>query len=84
MIMQFEAPGGTLKFEYFADTDTLYIQLRKGLGVDAREVATDIVFDYNESVEVIGIEFEHASERTDLMNVQLSSLPVKHGASVVP
>ncbi len=70
-----------MKFEYFSDTDTLYIQLREGPGVDAQEVAADIVFDYNEAGEVIGIEIEHASQRTDLMNVQLSSLPVKTAAS---
>lgn len=71
-----------MKFEYFPDTDTLYIQLREGPGVDAQEVAHDIVFDYNETGEVIGIEIEHASERTDLMNVQLSALPVKSVSTV--
>lgn len=71
-----------MKFEYFPDTDTLYIQLREGPGADAQEVATDIVFDFNEAGEVIGIEVEHASERTDLMNFQLSSFPLKTVASV--
>ena len=71
-----------MKFEYFPDTDTLYIQLRKGPGADAQEVAPDIVFDFNEIGKVIGIEIEHASKRTDLMNVQLSSLPIKSTALI--
>jgi len=66
-----------MKFEYFSDTDTLYIQLREDPGVDAQEVAPDIVFDFNDAGEVIGIEIEHASERTNLMNFQLSSFPIR-------
>jgi uncharacterized protein YuzE len=58
-----------MRFEYFADTDTLYIQLQQGPGVDAHEVAPDIGLDYNEAGEVIGIEIEHASARTDPTNL---------------
>jgi len=69
-----------MRFEYFPDTDTLYIQLQEGPGADAREVAPDIVFDFDADGNVIGIEIEHASKRTDLTSLQLSSMPV--GASV--
>jgi uncharacterized protein YuzE len=65
-----------MRFEYFPETDTLYIQLKEGPSADAREVAPNVVLDFNESGEVIGIEIEHASERTDLNNFQLSSLPL--------
>ena len=65
-----------MRFEYYPETDTLYIQLQEGPGADAQEVASDIVLDFNEAGEVIGIEIEHASERTDLKNFQLSALPV--------
>jgi uncharacterized protein YuzE len=65
-----------MRFEYYPDTDTLYIQLQDGPGADAQEVAPNIVLDFNAAGEVIGIEIEHASQRTDLMNFQLSSFPV--------
>ena len=65
-----------MKFEYYPATDTLYIQLQEGPGVDAREVAPDTVLDFNESGEVIGIEIEQASKRADLTNFHLRSLPV--------
>lgn len=65
-----------MKFEYFPDTDTLYIQLRDGAGANAEEVAPDIVLDYNAAGEVIGIEIEHASENTDLKSLQLSAIPL--------
>ena len=69
-----------MRFEYYPETDTLYIQLQEGPGADAQEVASDIVLDFNEAGEVIGIEIEHASERTDLKNFQLSALPVSTAA----
>jgi uncharacterized protein YuzE len=65
-----------MRLEYFADTDTLYIQLKESKGADAQEVARDIVLDFSESGEVIGIEIEHASERMNLKDLHLSALPV--------
>lgn len=70
-----------MRFEYYPDTDTLYIQLQDGPGADAHEVAPNIVLDFNAAGEVIGIEIEHASQRTDLMNFQLSSFPVYRPAN---
>jgi len=64
-----------MRIEYFSDTDTLYIQLRDGPGSDAEEVAQDVVLDFNEAGEVIGIEIEHASQRIDLGGFQLSAIP---------
>jgi uncharacterized protein YuzE len=64
-----------MRLDYFPDTDTLYIQLRGVPGVDAQEVAEDIVFDFNEAGEVIGIEIEHASQRMELNSFQISALP---------
>lgn len=65
-----------MRIEYYSGTDTLYIQLQDGPGADAQEVAPNLMLDFNAAGEVIGIEIEHASQRTDLMNFQLSSLPV--------
>lgn len=61
-----------MRFEYFPDTDTLYLALKSGPGVDAREVALNIVLDLNEAGDVIGIEVEKASEFTDLETLQLT------------
>jgi len=64
-----------MRLEYFPDTDTLYIQLRDVPGADAQEVAEDIVLDFSESGEVVGIEIEHASQRMDLRDFHLSAIP---------
>ena len=69
-----------MRIEYYTETDTLYIELRPGPGVDAREVAPDVVLDLGKDREVIGIEIEHASTRTDLRNVELSALPIGRAA----
>jgi uncharacterized protein YuzE len=69
-----------MRLEYFSDTDTLYIELRKGPGADAQEVAEDVVLDFNEAGEVIGIEIEHASQRMDLGDFHLSAIPTKSAA----
>lgn len=73
-----------MRIEYFPDTDTLYIQLQEGPGADAHEVASDIVFDFNDAGDVIGIEIEHASERTDLANFQVSAIPTAPAISQAP
>ena len=64
-----------MRFEYYPETDTLYIELQEGPGADAQEVAPDIVLDFNGAGEVIGIEIEHASERTDLKNFVTIQVP---------
>jgi uncharacterized protein YuzE len=73
-----------MRLEYFPDTDTLYIELRKSPGADAQEVAEDIVLDFNAAGEVIGIEIEHASQRMDLRDFQLSAIPMTSTASSAP
>lgn len=64
-----------MTFEYFSDTDTLYIALRPGPSADAGEVAPDVVFDYDTDGNVIGMTVEHASERADLGSFSVTAIP---------
>ncbi len=64
-----------MTFEYFPDTDTLYIAFRPGPGADAAEVAPDVIFDYDASGHVIALTVEHASERTDLTSFSVTRIP---------
>ena len=61
----------TMTFEYYPETDTLYIALRPGPSADAAEVAPD----YDEQGGVIGLLVEHASERADLGSFSLTNVP---------
>ncbi|RIK75141.1 MAG: hypothetical protein DCC67_15705 [Planctomycetota bacterium] len=64
-----------MRLEYFPDTDTLYIQLTDVRGADAQEVAEDVVLDFDDKGNVIGIEIEHASRRMNLRDLHVSALP---------
>lgn len=64
-----------MTFEYFPDTDTLYIALREGPGADAAEVAPDVMLDYDEAGQVTGITLERASERADLGSFRITQIP---------
>jgi uncharacterized protein YuzE len=64
-----------MRFEYFPETDTLYIALRPGPSADAAEVAPDVVLDYDSEGNVIGVTVEHASERADLDSLQIAQFP---------
>jgi uncharacterized protein YuzE len=63
-------------FEYYPDTDMLYIKLATGVSTESEEVAPGIVLDFDEHNRVIGIEIEEASTFTDLSRLDLSALPV--------
>ena len=64
-----------MKFNYFPDTDTLYIDLADRPSVESDEVSPDIVLDLDADNNIVGIEIEHASQKVDLENLSFSSLP---------
>ena len=70
-----------MRFEYVADTDTLYITLREGPGSGAQEVADGVVLDLDAEGRVVGIEMEHASERADLDSFQVSAFLLRTAAA---
>lgn len=63
-------------FQYYSDTDMLYIKLADGVSVESEEVATGIVLDFNERNQVIGIEIEDASAFVDLSRLEVFALPL--------
>jgi len=63
-------------FQYFADTDMLYIQLASGISTDAQEVAPGVVVDFDAHTHIVGIEIEDASKIVDLSRLELSAIPL--------
>jgi uncharacterized protein YuzE len=63
-------------FEYYPDTDMLYIRLVDGISTDSEEVAPGVVLDFDERNRVIGVEIEDASRFIDLSRLELKALPV--------
>ena len=65
-----------MRFNYYPDTDSLYIALSEKQSRDAKEVAPNIVFDYDENGNVVGIDiFQYASTIVDLASLEIHSLP---------
>jgi uncharacterized protein YuzE len=63
-------------FEYYPDTDMLYIKLADGTSTESEEAAPGIVPDFDEHNRVIGVEIEDASKFIDLSRLELRALPV--------
>jgi len=63
-------------FQYYPDTDMLYIKLANGVSTESEEVAPGIVLDFDECNQVIGIEIEDASTFIDLSRLEVSALPI--------
>ena len=66
-----------MKFSYYSETDSLYIELSSRPGASVREVSDNLVVDFDESGQVVGLDIQHASQVVDLDRLNLSSLPIK-------
>ncbi|MCF6284677.1 MAG: DUF2283 domain-containing protein [Candidatus Hydrogenedentes bacterium] len=69
-----------MKLNYYADTDSLYIDFSTTESVDSVEISSGVVVDYDASGNVTGIDIDHASELLDLNELVTSHLPVKKQA----
>lgn len=66
-----------MKLHYYAETDSLYIDLSARPGYDSVEVADGLVVDFDEDGKVVGIDIEQASRLLDLRNVETEGLPLQ-------
>jgi uncharacterized protein YuzE len=66
-----------MKLYYYADTDSLYIDLANRPSVDSREVLPGIVLDLDEAGALVGIDIDHASRQLDLWSRDATTVPVQ-------
>jgi uncharacterized protein YuzE len=66
-----------MRFDYFAETDSLYIELVTETSVESREVSEGIVLDYDAKGNLVGIDIDNASTKVDMGILKLSNLPGK-------
>ena len=64
-----------MKLDYYADTDSLYIDLSERPSVESREISEGIVLDYDAAGNLVGIDIDNASRRVDLKKLILNKLP---------
>jgi len=65
-----------MKFHYYAETDSLYIDLVERPSVDSREIAPGVVLDFDVDGRLVGIDIDHASKVADLRKIEAESLPI--------
>jgi len=66
-----------MKLNYFAETDSLYIDLSERPSVESREVSGGVVLDFDASGSLVGIDIDNASRNVDLQTLILSKIPSK-------
>ena len=60
---------------YIKDTDTLYLELAPENATRAWEAQEGIVLNLSDDGRVVGIEIEHASQKTDLKLLRVGNFP---------
>jgi uncharacterized protein YuzE len=63
-------------FQYYPDTDMLYIKLTSEASTESEEVSPGIVLDFDEHNRIAGIEIEDASQFIDLSRLEVLALPI--------
>ena len=66
-----------MKFKYYPDTDSLYIELSSNSSAESQEVSAGVVLDYDLEGNLVGIDIDNASRKVELKELILSKLPVE-------
>ena len=66
-----------MKFHYYPETDSLYIDLAERLPARSQEVAPGVVLDFDAAGKLVGLDIDHASEIVNLSRLEAESLPVE-------
>ena len=64
-----------MKLNYYADRDSLYIDLSERTSVESREISAGVVLDYDAEGNLVGIDIDNASRKVDLKNLTLNKFP---------
>lgn len=65
-----------MKFHYYPETDSLYIDLSHRTSVRSEEVAHGVILDFDSEERLVGIDVDHASKILDLSRLEAESLPI--------
>lgn len=64
-----------MKFHYYPETDSLYIDLAERESANSQEVAPGVVLDFDENGKLVGIDIDGASKFVNLSRLETESLP---------
>ncbi len=63
-----------MKFSYYPETDSLYIEFSEKAGADTQEVSPGVVLDFDASGNLVGIDIDHASKFANLSSLKIEGL----------
>ena len=66
-----------MKLNYYAKTDSLYIDLSEKPSTESREISKGVVLDYDAKGNLVGIDIDNASKKVQLKQLILNKLPGK-------
>lgn len=64
-----------MKFYYYKDTDSLYIDLSEKKSADSKEVAPGVVADFDVKGKLVGIDIDQASKHVNLSKLESQGIP---------
>jgi uncharacterized protein YuzE len=63
-----------MKLAYYADTDSLYIDLSEHPSAESREISEGVVLDYDADGNLVGIDIDNASRKVQLQRLVLTGM----------
>jgi uncharacterized protein YuzE len=67
-----------MRFYYYKDTDSLYIDLSEKTSVDSKEIAEGVVLDFDANGLLVGIDIDRASRLVNLSRLEAKGIPLEH------
>lgn len=67
-----------MKFHYYPETDSLYIELSDKESTESREVSSGVVLDFDAEGRLVGIDIDRASRVVSISSLELDALPISH------
>ncbi len=64
-----------MQLHYYPETDSLYIELIKKSAVDSQEISENLVVDFDENGNIVGIDIDHPSTKLNLNSLETINFP---------
>ncbi len=66
-----------MKFAYYPETDSLYIEFSPNVSFRTEEISEGMVLDLDDEGNVVGLDIDNASKKVDLDDLSFSGLRFK-------
>ncbi len=71
-----DTPARRMRFHYYKDTDSLYIDLSEKTSVESREISPGVVLDFDAEGLLVGIDIDNASKVVNITRLEAEDLPL--------